>query len=85
VLDGVVPRADGRSYSTQVEFVRDRPGHDRRYAIDPSKLERETGWRPKATFEEGLKQTVMWYLDHPEWAERIQTGTYRGERLGVIS
>jgi dTDP-glucose 4,6-dehydratase len=67
-----------------VTFVKDRPGHDRRYAIDTSKVERDLGWKPLQTFEAGLEQTVRWYLDNPEWVERVTSGKYRRERLGVL-
>jgi dTDP-glucose 4,6-dehydratase len=63
--------------------VTDRPGHDLRYAIDARKIERDLGWRPAETFESGLRKTVRWYLDNRAWWERVRTGVYRGERLGV--
>jgi dTDP-glucose 4,6-dehydratase len=63
--------------------VKDRPGHDRRYAIDAGKLQRELGWQPEETFESGIRKTVRWYLDHREWAQRVSSGEYRGERLGL--
>jgi dTDP-glucose 4,6-dehydratase len=66
-----------------ITFVRDRPGHDRRYAIDSSKIKRELGWQPGVDFEAGLRQTVAWYLSHPEWIERVTSGKYRRERLGL--
>jgi dTDP-glucose 4,6-dehydratase len=66
-------------------FVPDRPGHDRRYAIDPSKVENELGWSSMETFESGLRKTVQWYLDHPEWWQPLRTGVYGGERLGLIN
>jgi dTDP-glucose 4,6-dehydratase len=66
-----------------IRFVTDRPGHDRRYAIDPSKIAGELGWRPRQSFEEGLRETVRWYLDHSRWVERVTSGTYRRERLGL--
>jgi dTDP-glucose 4,6-dehydratase len=66
-----------------ITFVADRPGHDRRYAIDPSKLERELGWRPRHGFEAGLRRTVEWYLANQRWAERVMSGAYRGDRLGL--
>jgi dTDP-glucose 4,6-dehydratase len=66
-----------------VTFVTDRPGHDLRYAIDSSKIERELGWRPMERFETGLRKTVQWYLDNPAWWQAIRSGAYRGERLGV--
>jgi dTDP-glucose 4,6-dehydratase len=77
LLDALRPRADGRSYAEQVTFVKDRPGHDRRYAIDARKIERELGWKPAESFETGLRKTVQWYLDHAGWVERVQTGAYR--------
>ncbi|MBE7942852.1 dTDP-glucose 4,6-dehydratase, partial [Ramlibacter aquaticus] len=67
LLDALRPRADGQSYKTQITHVKDRPGHDRRYAIDARKLERELGWKPAETFETGIRKTVQWYLEHPEW------------------
>ncbi|TSE23810.1 dTDP-glucose 4,6-dehydratase [Tepidimonas aquatica] len=66
-----------RHYSELITFVTDRPGHDRRYAMDASKIERELGWTPAETFETGLRKTVRWYLDHPEWVQRVQSGAYR--------
>ena len=77
LLDELKPRADGASYANQIAFVKDRPGHDRRYAIDARKLERELGWKPAETFETGIRKTVQWYLDHPEWVARAQSGAYR--------
>jgi len=77
LLDELRPRADGRSYREQITFVPDRPGHDRRYAIDASKIERELGWTPQETFATGLRQTVQWYLDHAEWVQHVTSGAYR--------
>lgn len=77
LLDELRPRADGASYATQVTHVKDRPGHDRRYAIDARKIERELGWKPAETFQTGIRKTVQWYLDHPEWVEHVQSGAYR--------
>ncbi len=77
LLDGLRPRADGQSYATQITHVTDRPGHDRRYAIDARKIERELGWRPAETFETGIRKTVQWYLEHPEWVAQVQSGAYR--------
>ena len=77
LLDELRPRADGASYAHQITFVADRPGHDRRYAIDARKIERELGWRPAETFETGIRKTVQWYLDHPEWVQHVQSGCYR--------
>jgi dTDP-glucose 4,6-dehydratase len=76
-LDALRPRSDGASYKTQITFVKDRPGHDRRYAIDARKIERELGWRPQETFESGIRKTVQWYLDHPDWVEGVTSGAYR--------
>lgn len=76
-LDEVRPRSDGKSYETQIAFVKDRPGHDRRYAIDARKIERELGWRPSETFETGLRKTIQWYLDNAHWIERVKTNAYR--------
>jgi len=72
-----------KNYSSLKKFVPDRPGHDRRYAIDPSKVFRELKWKPKNKFESGLKKTVQWYLDHREWCEAVQEGPYQRERLGL--
>lgn len=82
ILDELSPRADGASYATQITFVTDRPGHDRRYAIDAGKLEQELGWKPAETFESGIRKTVQWYLDHQGWVGNVTSGTYR-EWLGV--
>ena len=77
ILDRESPRSDGRSYAEQITFVKDRPGHDRRYAIDARKIESELGWRPSETFETGLQKTVRWYLDHAEWVRQVTSGEYR--------
>jgi dTDP-glucose 4,6-dehydratase len=77
ILDGLKPRSDGKSYAEQITFVTDRPGHDRRYAIDASKIERELGWRPAETFDTGIRKTVQWYLDNPVWVEGVVSGSYR--------
>ena len=77
ILDGLQPRADGKSYAKQITFVKDRPGHDRRYAIDASKIARELGWKPKETFKSGIQKTVQWYLDNPVWVEGVVNGSYR--------
>jgi len=77
LLDELRPRADGLSYAAQITHVKDRPGHDRRYAIDARKLERELGWKPAETFETGIRKTVQWYLDHPDWVTHVQSGAYR--------
>ena len=78
-LDTLSPRADGRSYREQVTHVTDRPGHDRRYAINCDKIVRELGWRPRYDFAQGLRETVRWYLDNATWVARVQSGAYRGE------
>lgn len=77
LLDELRPRSDGKSYAEQITFVQDRPGHDRRYAIDARKLERELGWKPAETFDTGIRKTVQWYLEHPEWVANVQSGAYR--------
>ncbi len=77
LLDELRPRSDGKSYRSQISHVADRPGHDRRYAIDASRLDRELGWKPAETFESGIRKTVRWYLDNPGWVERVQSGAYR--------
>ena len=76
-LDAVRPRAAGEPYAALVTHVRDRPGHDRRYAIDDTKIAAELGWRPAVDFEEGIRATVQWYLDHPDWVESVTSGSYR--------
>ena len=77
LLDALRPRVDGQSYRAQITYVADRPGHDRRYAIDARKIERELAWRPKETFATGILKTVQWYLEHPEWVANVQSGAYR--------
>jgi dTDP-glucose 4,6-dehydratase len=77
LLDELRPRSDGQPYASQIKYVKDRPGHDRRYAIDARKLERELGWKPAETFESGIRKTVQWYLDHPDWVANVQSGSYR--------
>ena len=77
LLDELRPRSDGQSYREQITYVKDRPGHDRRYAIDARKLEKELGWKPAETFETGIRKTVQWYLDHPDWVAHVQSGSYR--------
>ena len=82
LLDARAPRADGQPRAAQIAFVADRPGHDRRYAIDASKLKRELGWQPSVDFETGLARTVDWYLAHGDWVARVLDGSYRMQRLG---
>ena len=77
ILDQLVPRPDASPYAALVEFVKDRPGHDRRYAIDSRKTEREIGWRPAETFETGIEKTVQWYLDHRDWTQSVTSGAYQ--------
>ena len=77
ILDELKPRVDKKSYAEQITFVKDRPGHDRRYAIDASKINRELGWRPAETFDTGIRKTVQWYLDNPAWVEGVVSGSYR--------
>ena len=77
ILDELKPRLDAKSYAEQITFVKDRPGHDRRYAIDASKIERDLGWRPAETFDSGIRKTVQWYLDNPVWVEGVVSGSYR--------
>ncbi|ASJ97332.1 dTDP-glucose 4,6-dehydratase [Shewanella marisflavi] len=83
ILDELMPK--GAPYSEQITYVTDRPGHDRRYAIDSSKMSKELNWLPEETFETGLRKTVQWYLDNQVWSQRVQDGSYQRERLGVIS
>ncbi len=83
ILDAKRPRADGRPYSDQITFVTDRPGHDARYAIDPTRLREELGWRPSVTVEEGLEKTVQWYLDNEAWWRALQDRDGVGKRLGT--
>jgi dTDP-glucose 4,6-dehydratase len=77
ILDELRPKKDGSKYVSQITYVKDRPGHDRRYAIDATKLERELAWKPAETFETGIRKTVQWYLDHQEWTDGVVSGAYR--------
>ena len=77
LLDAMRPKSKGGSYQDQIVHVTDRPGHDRRYAIDASKIQRELNWKPAETFESGLRKTVLWYLENPSWVNHVQTGAYR--------
>ena len=83
LLDQLSPRPDGRSYGEQVAFVPDRPGHDYRYAVDPAKIERKLGWRARELFASGLRKTIRWYLEHPQWWRPIKRSLYDGRRLGL--
>jgi dTDP-glucose 4,6-dehydratase len=76
-LDALRPRADGQPYESQITYVKDRPGHDRRYAIDPTKIQRDIGWRPAETFESGIDKTVRWYLENTAWIDTVRSGAYR--------
>lgn len=84
LLDEFRPRSDGSSHRTLITHVQDRPGHDLRYAIDASKIQRKLGWIPEETFESGIRKTVEWYLKNLEWCQRVQDGSYQRERLGSI-
>ena len=88
LLDELQPRADRKPYETQITYVQDRPGHDRRYAIDASKIERELGWKPAETFESGIRKTVQWYLDNQGWVQNVTSGAYQnwvGQNYGARS
>lgn len=85
LLDKRRPREDGKPRDSQITYVRDRPGHDRRYAIDASKLKRELGWSPAHDFERGIAETVDWYLDNQHWVQRVLDGSYRLERMGGVA
>ena len=82
VLDAKQPRSDGKSYAEQMTFVKDRPGHDRRYAIDATKIKTEIGWQATLSFEQGIEKTIDWYLNHQDWVQRVLDGSYRLERIG---
>ena len=83
ILDELKPQANGQAYASLITFVKDRPGHDLRYAIDATKIAKELGWVPEETFETGIRKTVLWYLENLEWCRRVQDGSYQRERLGV--
>jgi dTDP-glucose 4,6-dehydratase len=83
-LDQLSPREDGKVHASAINFVTDRPGHDKRYAIDSSKIQKHLGWSPKETIESGLCKTVEWYLQNKQWCQHVSSGAYRGERLGLI-
>jgi dTDP-glucose 4,6-dehydratase len=88
ILDELCPRADGKPYKEQITYVTDRPGHDRRYAIDATKIERELGWKPAETFETGIRKTVQWYLDNQAWVANVTSGAYKnwvGKQYGAKS
>lgn len=84
LLDELAPRKDGKSYAGQIVFVKDRPGHDMRYAIDAAKIAKELGWKPLETFDSGIRKTVLWYLEHKDsWCAKVLSGEYKMERLGT--
>ncbi|MDC4318135.1 dTDP-glucose 4,6-dehydratase [Acinetobacter baumannii] len=83
ILDELKPQNNHQPYETLITFVKDRPGHDLRYAIDASKIAKDLGWKPEETFETGIRKTVEWYLNNLEWCRRVQDGSYQRERLGV--
>lgn len=83
ILDNLKPQANQEPYANLITFVKDRPGHDLRYAIDATKIAKELGWKPEETFESGIRKTVEWYLNNLEWCRRVQDGSYQRERLGV--
>lgn len=85
ILDELKPQANGQAYESLITFVKDRPGHDLRYAIDATKIQNELGWTPTETFETGIRKTVEWYLNNLDWCQRVQDGSYQRERLGVNS
>ena len=83
IMDELFPGSPHAPHGALKVFVKDRPGHDLRYAIDAGKLKRELGWEPRATFEQGLRDTVLWYLDHLDWCAAVSAGSYQRERLGT--
>ena len=85
ILDELKPQASGQAYESLITFVKDRPGHDLRYAIDATKIQNELGWTPAETFETGIRKTVEWYLNNLDWCHRVRDGSYQRERLGVNS
>ena len=84
LLDDLAPNSPFAPHRSLITFVEDRPGHDHRYAIDASKIERELGWAPRESFESGMEKTVRWYLENQGWCERVLSGAYRSERLGLL-
>ena len=83
ILDEIKPQENGQPYESLITFVKDRPGHDLRYAIDASKIANELNWTPTETFDSGIRKTVEWYLNNMEWCSRVQDGSYQRERLGA--
>ena len=84
ILDKLRPGAGAKPRRSLISFVKDRPGHDRRYAIDPTKIETELGWRSEETFDTGIEKTVRWYIDNDAWWRPLRAGVYAGERLGLV-
>ena len=85
LMDEMAPDSPHRPHGNLVTYVTDRPGHDARYAMDTSKIERELNWHPEESFESGLRKTVLWYLENRTWWQHIRSGSYRGERLGILT
>jgi len=85
LLDELAPKSNYVPHEQLITYVTDRPGHDKRYAIDATKIDRELGWKPAETFTSGLRKTVQWYLDNEAWCRRVQDGSYQRQRLGIRS
>ena len=85
LLDEMLPASPHKPHADLITYVTDRPGHDARYAIDATKITRELDWHPRESFESGLRKTVQWYLENRVWWERVRSGSYRGERLGLAA
>ena len=83
-MDKKIPSQNGKSYKSLIKYVKDRPGHDFRYAIDSTRIQNELGWKPLESFETGIEKTIQWYLDNKKWWNDIQNKTYDQERLGVV-
>ena len=83
ILDELIPDSPHKPHKSLIKFVDDRPGHDRRYAIDAGKIKKELGWEPSESLDTGLKKTIQWYLKNPQWIERVMSGAYKGQRLGL--
>ena len=83
ILDELIPDSPHKPHKSLIKFVDDRPGHDRRYAIDAGKIKKELGWEPSESLDTGLKKTIQWYLNNPQWIERVMSGAYKGQRLGL--
>jgi dTDP-glucose 4,6-dehydratase len=83
LMDEFLAESKVIKHESSIEFVKDRPGHDLRYAIDPTKIEKDLGWKPAYSFDEGLRNTVKWYIENQDWCEQIFNGSYRLERLGL--